>query len=576
VGPVPVGKKLAKSEIFSYFSSATQKRDSPEESTMSMDGLQKRELVPTGISGLDEILLGGVMKGNVIILEGMPGTGKSALALEFLYRGAAHRDEPGLLLSFETSREKLIRDSAGFGWDLPELERQGQIKILCMQPETLMDDLQNGSGILSQELERLGAKRMVIEGLTPLRIVSERRGPLVFRGILHGLLNQLVQSQVTAILTTEVSGTHPIGETCSQPEQYLGDTIITLRKQARRRSVHRSIEIAKSRGQDFISGWHALKIQEGQGICIFPRVYARPRAVEEQPTSTERISSGNPSLDAMLGGGLLKGSVTLVGGISGTGKTILGMQFLSEGARMDELCLLVSLDEHPEQILRNAEALELDFKPLHGQGRILLHYDSPLEVELDEHFYSIKGLVEKYDVKRVVIDSVAAYENALPDESREFCVSLANYLKTKLITTIFNFECPELLGISQINDHMKSSAIADNIVLLNYIEISTMIRRAITVPKSRASKPDQRTREYVIQAGGINILDDKSVEGVERVPQLPLSSYYGVLARAPTRHSPVIDEHVAAGKPLPKSRVPKSPLKEKKEKTGKGRSRKGR
>jgi circadian clock protein KaiC len=155
-------------------------------------------------------------------------------------------------------------------------------------------------------------------------------------------------------------------------------------------------------------------------------------------------------------------------------------------------------------------------------------------------------------------------------------VSLANYLKTKLITTIFNFECPELLGISQINDHMKSSAIADNIVLLNYIEISTMIRRAITVPKSRASKPDQRTREYVIQAGGINILDDKSVEGVERVPQLPLSSYYGVLARAPTRHSPVIDEHVAAGKPLPKSRVPKSPLKEKKEKTGKGRSRKGR
>jgi circadian clock protein KaiC len=278
----------------------------------------------------------------------------------------------------------------------------------------------------------------------------------------------------------------------------------------------------------------------------------------------------------MMGGGMLKGSVTLVGGISGTGKTILGMQFLSEGAKAGESCLMVSLDEHPEQILRNAEALGLDFKALHEQGHIVLHYDSPLEVELDEHFYLIKELVEKHDVTRVVIDSVAAYENTLPDEAREFCVALANYLKSCLITTIFNFECPELLGVSQINDRMQSSAVADKIILLNYIEISTMIRRAITVPKTRASKGDARTREYVIQQGGITILDDKSVEGVERVPQLPLSSYYGVLARAPTRHSPVIDEHVAAGKPLPKSRVPKTSLKDKKDSASKNRSRKGR
>jgi circadian clock protein KaiC len=541
-----------------------------------MNGLRKQELIRTGISGLDDILLGGVMRGNVIIVEGMPGTGKSTLALEFLYRGAAEMEEPGLLLSLETSSEKIERNAAGFGWELVDLQRQNKIKILETTPQDLLEGLDRENDILSQELRRLGAKRVVIDGLTPLRILAEKSEPLAFRAVLHQLLKRLDQMQVTVLITTEAAGTHPVGETGVQAEQYLGDTVITLRKHARRRSMHRSIEIAKARGQDFISGWHAVKIQEAWGMRVFPRVYARPKVVGEQPASTERVSSGNASLDAMLGGGLLRGSITLVGGISGTGKTILGLQFLSEGAKVDGPCLLVSLDEHPEQILRNADALELDFSSFHAQGKILLHYDSPLELELDEHFYAIKALVEKHGIKRVVIDSTASYEQAIPDESREFCVSLANYLKSQRVTSIFNFEAPELLGISQINDHMRSSAIADNIVLLNYIEISTMIRRAITVPKSRASKPDHRTREYVIQPGGINILDDKSVDGVERVPQLPLSSYYGVLARAPTRHSPVIDEHVAAGKPLPKSRLPKSSLKDKSVSTGKGRSKKGR
>ncbi|HYX37401.1 MAG TPA: ATPase domain-containing protein [Oligoflexus sp.] len=533
-----------------------------------------RELIPTGIAGLDDILLGGVLKGNVIVVEGMPGTGKSTMASEFLYRGARDSHEPGLIVCFETSAQKIARDAAGFGWDILALVRENKLKILELQPSVLIDELQSEAGVLSQEIARIGAKRVVIDGLTPLRILSSRDNGQFLRETLHRLWLRFASLNVTAMLTTEVSCNHPIGEAGAHEEQFLADTLITLRKEARRRSVHRSIEIAKSRGQDFFSGRHAFAIQPEVGVRVFPRVYARPKHYETQPSSTERISSGNGSLDRMLGGGLLKGSVTLVGGISGTGKTILGMQFLTEGAKQGDRSLLVSLDEHPEQILRNADELELEFSSLHAQGQILLHYDSPLEVELDEHFYSIKSFVEKHDIKRVVIDSVAAYESTLPDESREFCVTLASYLKGRQITTIFNFECPELLGISQINDRMKSSAVADNIVLLNYIEISTMIRRAITIPKSRASKPDQRTREYIIQPGGIMILDDKSVEGVERVPQLPLSSYYGVLARAPTRHSPVIDEHVAAGKPLPKSRMPSSSLKSKKDSSKK--SKKGR
>jgi len=543
---------------------------------MSIDGQRNGKLIQTGIAGLDHILLGGIMKGNIILLEGMPGTGKSTLALEFLYRGAQEMDEPGLFICLETSAEKLIRDAAGFGWDLPNLVRLNKLKIMSLSPTDLIDELSSDHGGLPQEITNSGLKRVVIDGLAPLRMLGDKTGARPFRETLHQLITKLSSLNITVMLTTELSAPYPIGESGTREEQYLADTVLTLRKQARRRSVHRSIEIAKSRGQDFFSGRHAMKIQEDLGLCVFPRVYARPKRGERQATSTERISSGNASLDSMVGGGLLKGSVTLIGGISGTGKTILGMQFLIDGAKAGEPCLLVSLDERPEQILRNADALGLELRLLHDVGHIFLHYDSPLEVDLDEHFYSIKGFVEKHNIQRVVIDSVAAYESTQPEEAREFCVSLAAYFKDRLITTIFSFESPELLGISQINDQMKSSAIADNIVLLNYIEISTLIRRAITVPKTRGSKPDHRTREYVIEIGGVKILDDKTVEGVERVPQLPLSSYYGVLARAPTRHSPLIDEHVAAGKPMPKSRVPSTSLKPKKDSVSKSRSKKGR
>lgn len=517
--------------------------------------LHQRSFIKTGIFGLDDILLGGVIRGNVIILEGMPGTGKTTFGLEFLYRGALDFDEPGLIITFETSPEKLKRDAAGFGWDLDALERAKKLKIVYTSPSVLIEELQTHDGVLSKEIQAIGAKRVVIDGLTPLRIFGERMGGRPYRESLHLLIDTLIRYDVTPLLTTETVGTNPIGETGSREEQYIGDTVITLRNQARRRSVHRSIEIAKSRGQDFFTGRHSLKIVSDTGLRIFPRVYARPKVMPEQPTSSKRVSTGNPALDQMLGGGALEGSISLVVGISGTGKTVAGMQFLGEGAAAGGRGLFVSLDEHPNQIARNAANLNLEFAKQLAAGNIFIHYDSPLEVDIDEHFYSIKELVEKHKITHVVIDSVAAYENAQPEEAREFLVALATYFKDKLIPAFFNFECPELLGISQISDHLKSSAIVDNIILLNYVEISTLIRRAITIPKARGSKPDQRTKEYRIETGGIVILEDK-MEGVDRVPQLPLSSYYSVLARAPTRHSPIIDEHVAAGKPMPKSKLP--------------------
>jgi circadian clock protein KaiC len=229
------------------------------------------------------------------------------------------------------------------------------------------------------------------------------------------------------------------------------------------------------------------------------------------------------------------------------------MQFLIEGAKQGKKGLMVTLDEHPAQICRNADSMNLEFKKLVEDEKLFIHYDSPLELELDVHFHEIKNIIEQENIERVVIDSLAAYESADPQEARDFIYGLTTFLKNKLITTYFNYESPEMLGISQISKELKASTIVDNIVLLNYVEVSTKMRRAITVPKVRGSQPTQRTREFIIDKGGIFMIDESSggADAIEKVPQLPFSSYYGVLSRAPVRNSPVIENRIASGEGLP-------------------------
>ncbi len=509
-------------------------------------------LIPTGIEGLDEILLGGVRKNNIILVEGAPGTGKTTLGLEFIYRGALEYGEPGLVVSFELSPQKLLRDAAGFGWDFESLEREGKVTLIYTTPSVIIDDLQSPDGVLASEIQRTGAKRILIDGLTPLRLFGERLNGRPFRDSLHLLVESLQRAGVTAMLTSEVprNPREPIEN--MGHERFVCDTIVTLIAATQNRSLHRTIEVVKSRGQDFISGVHTLRIEANRGVEVYRRTQSRPKEFTNQPTTTERSSTGNRGLDEMLGGGLYGGSITLIVGISGTGKTVSGVQFLLEGVKQGKKGLLVTLDEHPEQLMRNAASLGLDLRGASEREDVLIHYDSPLELELDVHFDKIVRLVEKHQVERVVLDSLAAYESASPDESMDFVYALATYLKNRLVTTICNYESPELLGVTQISEELKVSHLVDNIVLLNYVEISTHLRRAITVPKVRGSRNVQRTREFEIHQGGVALVDEGAgAKEIPEVPQLPFSSYYGLLSRSPARKSPAIEEAVASGGEIP-------------------------
>ncbi len=518
------------------------------------------DTVPTGIAGLDTILQGGVRKGNIILVEGAPGTGKTTLGLEFIYRGAKEYDEPGLVVSFELSPQKLLRDAAGFGWDFKSLEESGKVKVIYTSPLVILQELNSHDGVLANEIKRIGAKRFVIDGLTPLKVFGELFNGRPFRDSLHLLVEGLQRMNVTAVLTRELTLSGGPMSSDTGHEQFVCDTVISLKQRSYRRGMNRSIEVTKSRGQEFISGQHTMRIVGSSGVQVFNRPQARPREITEQPTSTKRISTGSKELDQLVGGGVFEGSITLAVGISGTGKTVSGVQFLMEGVRKGRRGLLVTLDEHEAQLIRNAEGLGFKLASAVKDGDVIIHYDAPLELELDVHFHDIVNLIEKHKIDLVVIDSLAAYEAADENESRDFIYALATYFKNNLITAYFNYETPELLGISQISENLKASTIVDNIILLNYVEISTQLRRAITVPKARGSRPDHRTREFEIGPGGIRILEDHEGEAgsVEKVPQLPFSAYYGILARSPSRRSPIVESYVNAGASMPRSAMPKA------------------
>lgn len=518
-----------------------------------MQQSSQSNLVPTGISGLDEILLGGVTRYNNILVEGPPGAGKTTFGLGFIHAGATRFDEPGLIVSMEIDQEKLLRDATGFEWDLEALIAADKVKIIQTSPGVLLNELRSDDSVLRNELESIGARRLLIDGLTPLRLYAEAHD-MPFREDIHLLVDGLARLGVTTLMTAErdTSAHQELAH-----ERYVFDTIIELSSYEQRRGLHRRISVVKSRGQDFIGGTHAMRIEAGLGIDVYRRAQAQPKNAENQPTSSRRITTGCEELDRMMDGGVYEGSITLVTGISGTGKTVAGTQFLRANALQGRAGLLVTLDEHPRQLIRNANTLGFDLEPLVENGSLRILYESPLELDLDIHFKNVADIVEQHDVACVVLDSVAVYEMTDPDGVADFLYALANFLKERLVTVYFNYESPELLGVSQISEELKGSHLADNIILLNYVEVSTRLRRALTVPKVRGSKNQQLTREIRIGKGGLNVVDEASdAQGEGAVPQLPFSAYYGLLARSPTRRSPLIDEAVAQGEELPPSDPP--------------------
>lgn len=493
------------------------------------------DIVKTGIAGLDDILTGGIPRGNVILLEGAIGVGKTTMGVEFVYRGASRFGEPGVIVVFEVSPDKLTRDALKFGWDLEELERQNKLKIVFTTRDVLRQELQQADSVLLEQAGNIGARRIFIDGVA--RLVGSNGNP-ESRSAFHVVTEGLQRENLTAILAVEASALNG-NHSPSLPEESIADTVIRLRMEDSLRAVNRSIEIVKSRGQDYQMGRHTFRILNGRGIEVYRRVQAprkpsRDRAAAFDPTT--RVSTGVPGLDELVNGGYFIGSTTVMVGISGVGKSVMGLQYIAEGARRGERGLMLSLDEQVPQILRNANSIGLDLQADIDRGMVHLEYDAPQELEVDVHFHHIEQLVERFKPRRVLIDSLSTYASNLGTEGRvfrDFFHALVALMKEHQIAAVYNHENPEMLGMASMMGGFPLSSLVDNICLLNWVELGDSFRLGLTVAKMRANPVDRTTHECEIDGKGMHVLP-RELKGA--IPHSSFSSYSGLVSRAPERH----------------------------------------
>lgn len=461
------------------------------------------ELVTTGVPGLDGVLGGGLRRGACVLLEGIPGVGKTTLGTQFIASGAAG-DEPGLIVTFEQLPEQFYSDSLNLGWDLRELEQRDRLRVVCTSPEVFLDQLSDVGGMIDALIAEIGARRLLVDSVAHLAHIAGTDRAL--RPLVYGMLNGIRRAGLTAMITKEVEsaapGTIPF-------EEYLVDTVIRLSYELGHDLYReRHLEVIKSRGQNHSRGRHTLVV-DGAGVKVYPHYQARPAsgaaAVAAEPL--RHLASGVPGLDSMLCGGLPRGYSTLVAGSAGVGKTTLALQFIHEGARHGEPGLMLSFEESTDKLAQLAHGFGIELGALQEAGKLTVMHRSPLGISVDRLLHDLQQEVARLGAQRVVVDSLTDLTMSLRDPSqfRQTVFMISDALQQAGATTVFTVEVPELFGQTYVtSEHI--SIIVDGIILMKYVEMESEIQRAVSVLKMRGCDHDKGIRRYAIDRGGLRIL----------------------------------------------------------------------
>ncbi|MBK1699796.1 ATPase domain-containing protein [Thiococcus pfennigii] len=468
----------------------------------------------TGIAGLDEVLGGGLPAARSVLVAGRPGSGKTVLLNEFIYRGISVHDEPGVFVSFEQPASEIIAEVGSFGWDYRALIDQGRLAILDMSPsETEVAaqgrlDLSPIRARIVRAVERLGAGRVAIDGISNL--FQRYTDAAEIRRVMHFLLDDLKRVGCTPMMSAEVRGDSGT-ETRHGFEEYLTDGAILLTSRVGENRIRRDLAVTKLRGAAYRSGKVEYEITSSGFIC-YPKV---PLNLDVAETDlADRKTFGVPGLDTMLGGGIPRGHVVLLGGNTGAGKSILAMHFLEAGLRAGERGIWVGLEEPVPQVLKNAGALGLDFRKHQGDGNLTFVTEPPLDLSPDRLLYRILEVIERGGAERLVIDSASNLESSSlsREHVREILIQLSGICKVRGITCVltyvnaatFGAASNQLLG-GQTTNEMRLSSIVDAIILLRYVERAQAIKKFVTVLKLRGSAHDKGIFELEVGPNGASV-----------------------------------------------------------------------
>jgi circadian clock protein KaiC len=458
---------------------------------------------PSGISGLDEITFGGLPRGRPTLVCGAAGCGKTLLAMEFLLRGAEQYGETGVFMAFEETEQDLAQNVRSLGFDLEKLVADNKISVDYVRverteiEETGEYDLEGLFLRLGLAIDAVGAKRVVLDTLETL--FGGFTNQALLRSELRRLFRWLKDKGVTAIIT----GERGEGSLTRQGlEEYVSDCVILLDHRVREQVSTRRLRIVKYRGSTHGTNEYPFLIDEN-GIHVLPLTSLQLN----HGASNERISSGIPRLDSMLGGeGYYRGSSVLISGTAGTGKTSLSAHFAHATCARGERCLYLAFEESPQQLVRNMKTIGLDLGPWVKKGLLRLEASRPTLLGIEAHLAVMHKMVNEFEPQVVILDPISNFSSAGTEaDAQAMLLRLIDLLKSRGITAMFVHLTGG--GNSWEKTDVGVSSLIDTWILLRDIELAGERNRGIYVLKSRGMKHSNQIREFLITSEGIRLED---------------------------------------------------------------------
>jgi circadian clock protein KaiC len=470
-----------------------------------------------GITGLDDILAGGLERDRLYLLEGNPGTGKTTAAMNFLMEGAA-RGEACLYITLSETEEELRATARSHHWSLDGIEI-----FELAPPESLLDEQQQQSLLYSSDLElgettrmifdaveRVQPQRVVVDSLSEIRLLAQ--GSLRYRRQVLSLKHYFARLGVTVLLlddlTTDVN---------DKTVHSVAHGVIQLQELAPEYGAERRrVRVIKYRGRRFRGGYHDFTIKTG-GLEVYPRIVA-----SEHRTAFERtpMSSGVEGLDALLGGGVERGSSALILGPAGTGKSLFALNFAVSAVKRGEKAALFIFDEELGLLYDRMRKQGVDLEAMCEAGSLIVEQVDAAELSPGEFAARVRQCVSEKHIRTVVIDSLNGYQAAMPQE--QFLVlhihELLQYLNRQGASTFLTVAQHGLVG--DMKAPVDVTYLADTVILLRYFEAAGHVRRAVSVIKKRAGGHEKTIREFDIGDGGLSMGE-------------PLQGFQGVLRGVP-------------------------------------------
>jgi circadian clock protein KaiC len=471
----------------------------------------------TGVIGLDDILVGGLARDRVYLLEGSPGTGKTTTAMQFLMTGAA-AGERCLYVTLSETEAELRDTSSSHGWDLAGIDI-----FELAPPESLLDELQQQSLLYSSDLElgettrmifeqveKVKPSRIVIDSLSEIRLLAQ--SSLRYRRQVLALKHYFAKNNATVLLLDDLTT-----ESLDKTVHSVAHGVIRLEEMTPEYGAERRrVRVVKYRGRHFRGGFHDFTIKTG-GLEIYPRLVAAEHRTNFART---QLSSGIDGLDGLLGGGVERGSSALILGPAGTGKSLFSICFAVSAAARGERAALFIFDEELGLLFDRMRALGLDIEAMRAEGKLLIEQIDAAELSPGEFTAKVRRCVDDHGIRTVIIDSLNGYQAAMPEE--QFLVlhmhELLQYLNRQGATTFLTVAQHGLVG--DMKAPVDVTYLADTVVLLRYFEAMGRVRRAVSVIKKRAGQHEKTIREYEIDKRGLTVGD-------------PLEGFQGVLRGVP-------------------------------------------